>query len=64
MLRAPLIRHQFRVILVPGRQDESLAGHRHIVSDLTPHDAKGAERAMRRPIAQLRHRLQQADHLP
>lgn len=64
MLRAPLIRHQFRVILVPGRKDESLAEHRDILSYLTRHDARGAERAMRRHIAQLRHSLQQASHLP
>jgi DNA-binding GntR family transcriptional regulator len=64
MLRAPLIRHQFRVILVPGRKDESLAEHRDILSYLRRHDAKGAERAMRRHIAQLRHSLQQASHLP
>jgi DNA-binding GntR family transcriptional regulator len=64
MLRAPLIRHQFRVILVPGRKDESLAEHREILSYLTGRDATGAERAMRRHIAALRNSLQQANHLP
>jgi DNA-binding GntR family transcriptional regulator len=64
MLRAPLIRHQFRVILVPGRKDESLAEHRDILTYLARHDAMGAERAMRRHIAQLRNSLQQASHLP
>ncbi|HSF29079.1 MAG TPA: GntR family transcriptional regulator [Candidatus Tectomicrobia bacterium] len=64
MLRAPLIRHQFRVILVPGRKDESLTEHRDILTHLTRHDAGGAERAMRRHIAQLRNSLQQASHLP
>jgi DNA-binding GntR family transcriptional regulator len=61
-LRAPLIRHQFRVILVPGRKDESLAEHREILSYLTGRDATGAERAMRRHIAALRNSLQQANH--
>jgi DNA-binding GntR family transcriptional regulator len=64
MLRAPLIRHQFRVILVPGRKDESLAEHREILSYLTGRDAIGAERAMRRHIAALRTSLQQANHPP
>jgi DNA-binding GntR family transcriptional regulator len=64
MLRVPLIRHQFRVILVPGRKDESLAEHLDILAYLTRHDAMGAERAMRRHIAQLRNSLQLASHLP
>ena len=64
MLRAPLIRHQFRVILVPGRKDESLAEHREIMTYLVRRDATGAERAMRRHIAALRNSLQQASHLP
>jgi DNA-binding GntR family transcriptional regulator len=62
MLRAPLIRHQFRVILVPGRKDASLVEHREILSYLTGRDATGAERAMRRHIAALRNSLQQANH--
>jgi len=62
MLRAPLIRHQFRVILVPGRKDASLAEHREILSYLAGRDATGAERAMRRHIAALRNSLQQANH--
>jgi DNA-binding GntR family transcriptional regulator len=64
MLRAPLIRHQFRVILVPGRRDASLAEHRDILTSLARRDATGAERAMRQHIAKLRHSLQQASHLP
>jgi DNA-binding GntR family transcriptional regulator len=64
MLRAPLIRHQFRVILVPGRKDKSLAEHREILSSLTGRDATGAERTMRRHIAALRNSLQQANHPP
>jgi DNA-binding GntR family transcriptional regulator len=64
MLRAPLIRHQFRVILVPGRKDESLTEHREILTYLEQRDATGAEQAMRRHIRELRHSLQQASHLP
>jgi DNA-binding GntR family transcriptional regulator len=64
MLRAPLIRHQFRVILVPGRRDASLAEHRDILTSLARRDATGAERAMRQHIAKLRQSLQQASHLP
>ena len=64
MLHAPLIRHQFRIILVPGRKDESLAEHREICTAITQHDAAAAEQAMRRHMAQLRQSLQQASHLP
>jgi DNA-binding GntR family transcriptional regulator len=64
MLRAPLIRHQFRVILAPGRKDESLAEHRDIVACLERRDATAAEQSMRRHIAKLCQSLQQASHLP
>jgi DNA-binding GntR family transcriptional regulator len=64
MLRAPLIRHQFRVILVPGRKVESLTEHREILTYLEQRDATGAEQAMRRHIKELRNSLQQASHLP
>jgi DNA-binding GntR family transcriptional regulator len=64
MLRAPLVRHQFRVILLPGRKDESLAEHREILTYVEQRDARGAEQAMRRHIMQLRSSLQQANHLP
>jgi DNA-binding GntR family transcriptional regulator len=64
MLHAPLVRHQFRIILVPGRKDESLAEHREILAYVERRDASGAEQAMRRHMAQLRSSLQQASHLP
>jgi len=64
MLRAPLVRHQFRIILVPGRKEESLAEHREILTALERRDTRGAERAMRRHVARLRDSLQQASHLP
>ena len=43
MLRAPLVRHQFRIILVPGRKEESLAEHRQILSYIEGGDAAGAD---------------------
>jgi DNA-binding GntR family transcriptional regulator len=64
MLHAPLIRHQFRLILMPGRKDASLEEHREILTALEDHDAARAEQAMRRHMAQLRCSLQQASHLP
>jgi DNA-binding GntR family transcriptional regulator len=63
-LHAPLLRHQFRIILVPGRKEKSLAEHREILCYLEQHDATGAEQAMRRHMAQLRSSLQHASHLP
>ena len=53
VLQASLIRHQFRIILVPGRTDEALAEHREILIYLEQHDAVGAEQAMRHHMAQL-----------
>jgi DNA-binding GntR family transcriptional regulator len=64
MLHAPLIRHQFRIILVPGRKDKALAEHREILTYLEHHDAAGAEQAMRHHMAQLRRSLQQASQFP
>jgi DNA-binding GntR family transcriptional regulator len=64
MLHAPLIRHQFRIILVPGRKEASLAEFRDILSCLEQRDAAGAERAMRHHMAQLGQCLQQASRLP
>jgi DNA-binding GntR family transcriptional regulator len=63
-LHAPLLRHQFRIILVPGRKDLSLAEHRDILRALEQRDTVAAEQAMRRHMAQLRSSLQQASHLP
>lgn len=64
MLHAPLIRHQFRIILVPGRKEASLAEFRDILRYLEQRDASGAERAMRYHMAQLGQSLQPASHLP
>jgi DNA-binding GntR family transcriptional regulator len=64
MLHAPLVRHQFRVILLPGRKEASLAEHRDILACIERQDAAGAEQAMRRHMEQLQSSLQQASHLP
>jgi DNA-binding GntR family transcriptional regulator len=64
MLHAPLVRHQFRIILLPGRKDASFAEHCEILTRLERRDAAGAERAMRRHVAQIRGNLQQASHFP
>lgn len=64
MLHAPLIRHQFRLILVPGRKEASLAEFRDILRCLEQRDAIGAERAMRYHMAQLGQSLQPASRLP
>jgi DNA-binding GntR family transcriptional regulator len=63
-LHAPLVRHQFRIILVPGRKEASLAEHRAILSALEQHDAAQAEQAMRQHLVQLRRSLQHASRLP
>ncbi len=64
MLHAPLIRHQFRIILVPGRREASLAEFREILACLEKRDADGAEQAMRYHMTQLRQSLQPASRLP
>lgn len=64
MLHAPLIRHQFRIILVPGRKEASLAEFQDILACLEQRDAVGAERAMRHHLVQLRQSLHQASQLP
>jgi DNA-binding GntR family transcriptional regulator len=64
MLHAPLIRHQFRIILVPGRKEASLAEFRDILSCLEKRDAAGAEQAMRHHLVQLGRSLRQARRLP
>jgi DNA-binding GntR family transcriptional regulator len=64
MLHAPLVRHQFRVILLPGRKEESLNEHREILACVERHDVAEAERTMRHHMAQLRSSVQQANPLP
>lgn len=63
-LHAPLIRHQFRIILVPGRKEASLAEFRDILTCLEQRDAAGADRAMRHHMVQLGQSLEPASCLP
>lgn len=64
MLQAPLIRHQFRIIMVPGRKEAALSEFRAILDRIEARDAAGAEQAMRRHMAALRKGLQKASRLP
>ena len=52
-LHFPLIRHRFRLVLVPGRKEESLIEHRKVLECMMKRDAKGAERAMRAHVARV-----------
>lgn len=64
MMHAPLVRHQFRIILIPGRKDASLAEHRAILHALERRNALEAEQTMRHHVAQLRRQLPAASRLP
>jgi len=50
-LHFPLIRYQFRTILIPGRKSRSLEEHRRILDCVARRDAAGAERAARVHVA-------------
>jgi DNA-binding GntR family transcriptional regulator len=50
-LRAQNVRHQFRLALVPGRPNVSLAEHLAIIDEICAHAPDGAERAARRHLA-------------
>ena len=50
-LRNRAAHHQFRLALVPGRAEESLAQHRAIVDAVTAGDGPAAEVAMRHHLA-------------
>jgi DNA-binding GntR family transcriptional regulator len=64
-LHFPLIRHRFRLVLVPGRKEESLIEHRKIAECIARGDAEGAERAMRTHVARVQAVLKGArDFLP
>ena len=63
-LKYPLIRYQFRTMLIPGRKEQSLAEHREILASLERRDAPGAEQAMRRHVARVRTILQQTAQVP
>ena len=53
-LHFPLIRYRFRLVLVPGRKEQSLEEHRLIYECLKRRDAAAAERAARAHVSQVR----------
>src|SRR5436190_2908306 len=62
-LNHALVRYQYRTILVPGRQSQSLAEHKALVHAITARDPEAAERAMRTHVSHVRHTLSQAAQL-
>lgn len=59
-LRSHLVRLQYRVILLPGRPQSSLAEHRAIVDAICAGNADAAEKAMRQHLASFTTLLKQA----
>ena len=59
-LKSHLVRLQYRVILLPGRPETSLAEHAAIVAAICAGDADAAEAAMRRHLASFVRLLQQS----
>lgn len=59
-LRSHLVRLQYRVILLPGRPQSSLAEHRAIVEAICAGDESAAEKAMRRHLTSFTTLLKQA----
>ncbi|MFN3657028.1 MAG: GntR family transcriptional regulator [Pseudolabrys sp.] len=59
-LRSHLMRLQYRVILLPGRPQSSLAEHRAIVDAICAGDGDAAEAAMRRHLLSFMSLLKQA----
>jgi DNA-binding GntR family transcriptional regulator len=62
-LNHALVRYQYRTILVPGRQSESLSEHKELVRAITARDPAAAELAMRTHVSHVRHTLSQAAQL-
>lgn len=59
-LKSHLVRLQYRVILLPGRPETSLAEHRIIIDAICAGDADAAETAMRRHLMHFKQLLAQA----
>lgn len=59
-LRSHLVRLQYRVILLPGRPQSSLAEHRAIVDAICAGNADAAEKTMRQHLASFTTLLKQA----
>lgn len=53
-LHFPLIRYRFRLVLVPGRKEQSLEEHRLIYECLRRRDPAAAERAARAHVSRVR----------
>ena len=59
-LRTHLVRLQYRVILLPGRPETSLAEHHAIVTAICAGDEEAAEAAMRQHLSSFMRVLRQA----
>lgn len=59
-LKSHLVRLQYRVILLPGRPESSLAEHRLIIDAICAGDGDAAETAMRRHLLNFKDLLKQA----
>ncbi|MFZ0342076.1 MAG: GntR family transcriptional regulator [Gaiellaceae bacterium] len=59
-LHAQMVRFQYRTILSPGRSERSFSEHLAIAEAIAAGDARAAERAMRRHIANVTAALQSA----
>ena len=59
-LKSHLVRLQYRVILLPGRPQSSLAEHRAVIDAICKGDGAAAEKAMRRHMESFTRLLAQA----
>jgi DNA-binding GntR family transcriptional regulator len=59
-LRQRLARLQIRIILIPGRTEQTIAEHEAILQALQAHDASAAKRAARAHLRSLRAAIQKA----
>jgi DNA-binding GntR family transcriptional regulator len=50
-LKAQIVRYQFRTVFVPGRPEQSVAEHRHIIESIAARDEEAAEAAMREHLS-------------
>jgi DNA-binding GntR family transcriptional regulator len=62
-LNHALVRYQYRTILVPGRQEQSLQEHKALVRAINARDSAAAEQAMRTHVSHVRQTLSQAAQL-
>ena len=62
-LNHALVRYQYRTILVPGRQSQSLSEHKELVRAIKARDSAAAEQAMRTHVSHVRQTLSQAAQL-